>query len=129
MMKTQAGCAGLLLTGGASRRMGQHKATMVVPDDGVNLARRTAALLEQVVDPAFELGLGFSSLPAVAESAAGGGPLVAVASGWTHLSAAGWSGPVLVVATDLPLLTVDLLDWLVQHWRQVVRDTGTPNQP
>ena len=55
--------AGILLTGGASRRMGTDKATIVV--GGETLARRTARLLSAVCDPAVEVGPGASDLPAV----------------------------------------------------------------
>jgi molybdopterin-guanine dinucleotide biosynthesis protein A len=95
--------------------MGRDKAVMVVPGERACLAQRTACLLEQVVSPAFEVGPGFSRLPTVSEHTVGGGPLLAVAAGWAHLAALGWTNPVLVVATDLPLLTVDLLQWLAEH--------------
>jgi molybdenum cofactor guanylyltransferase len=114
-MRGRPSCAGLVLTGGASRRMGLDKAVMVVPGESACLAQRTAGLLKEVVGPALEVGPGYSRLPSVGERPVGGGPLVAVASGWAYLAAMGWSDPVLVVATDLPLLTVDLLRWLAEY--------------
>jgi molybdenum cofactor guanylyltransferase len=110
--------AALLLTGGASRRLGRDKAAVMV--DGVTLARRTAALLVEVADPVIEVGPGYSGLagvPHVIETPAGAGPLAAVAAGWTDLAAQG-PGSVaraLVVATDLPCLTRGLLELLAWH--------------
>jgi molybdopterin-guanine dinucleotide biosynthesis protein A len=101
-----------LLTGGASRRLGRDKATLMV--GGVPLARRTADLLVEVADPVLEVGPGYTGLAHVREEPPGGGPLAAVAAGWTALG----SGPiqaVLVVATDLPRLTGGLLALLAGH--------------
>jgi molybdopterin-guanine dinucleotide biosynthesis protein A len=106
--------AALLLTGGASRRMGRDKATLPAPG-GVTLAGRTAGLLLAVADPVVELGPGFTDLPAVADPQPGAGPLAAVAAGAAHLALHGHHGPALVVATDLPLLHLPMLTWLVGH--------------
>ena len=81
----------------------------------VPLAERTAVLLRAVAGPVVEVGPGRSSLPAVSEEPPGAGPLAAVAAGASALAAAGWRGPVLVVATDLPLLDLGLLRWLAAH--------------
>jgi molybdenum cofactor guanylyltransferase len=107
--------AGLLLTGGASRRMGRDKAALPAFDGEDSLAGRTARLLASATHPCFEVGPGHSHLPAVVEDPPGGGPLAAVAAGQQFLAAAGWSGPALVVATDLPCLTGGLLSWLSEH--------------
>lgn len=111
--------------------MGHDKAAIVVPGESACLAQRTARLLKQVVSPVLEVGPGYSNLPAVSERPAGGGPLAAIAAGWAHLEATGWSNPVLVVATDLPLLTVDLLRWLAEHpsVRSVVPSVDGRTQP
>ncbi|MGH9124838.1 MAG: formate dehydrogenase accessory sulfurtransferase FdhD [Acidimicrobiales bacterium] len=102
--------AALLLTGGASRRMGRDKARLVV--DGDFLAQRTAALLLGAADPVVEVGPGFTALPAVREDPAGSGPLAALAAGGAALRHRGHAGPVLVVATDLPNLTAGFLQRL-----------------
>jgi molybdopterin-guanine dinucleotide biosynthesis protein A len=107
--------AGLLLTGGASRRLGRDKGALTIPGSGESLARRTGRLLAGVTVPALEVGPGHSGLPAVAEDPLGGGPLVALAAGARQLRARGWTGPVVVVATDLPRLTAGLLAWLAGH--------------
>ena len=106
--------AALLLTGGKSRRMGQDKATLSGPD-GRPLARRTAALLAAVADLVVEVGPGFSGMASVSDAWPGAGPLAATASGALALRGAGWHGPALVVATDLPGLTEALLRWLAGH--------------
>lgn len=112
--RIETGVAALLLTGGASRRMGRDKATLPAAD-GVPLARRTAGLLAAVAAPVLEVGPGRAGIRAVPDGWPGAGPLTAVASGATRLATLGWSGPVLVVATDLPELDEPLLGWLADH--------------
>jgi molybdopterin-guanine dinucleotide biosynthesis protein A len=106
--------AALLLTGGKSRRMGQDKATLSGPD-GRPLAKRTASLLAAVAHLVVEVGPGFSELASVTDAWPEAGPLAATASGALALRAAGWEGPALVVATDLPGLNEPLLRWLADH--------------
>lgn len=103
----------MVLTGGASRRMGRTKATL--PAGSTTLARRTAALLAQVAGFAVEVGPGYSGLPCAADTLPGSGPLAALTTGAAWLNAAGWDGPALVVATDLPRLTAPLLAWLAAY--------------
>jgi len=105
--------AGLLLTGGSSRRMGHDKATLVI--DGEPSARRLGALLAEVVDPALEVGPQRSGLAAVAEEPPGHGPLAALVAGWSALSHAGHEGSVVVLACDLPLVTSAFIRWLAEH--------------
>jgi molybdenum cofactor guanylyltransferase len=112
---TSMGAAGLLLTGGASRRLGQDKGALVVAGDGESLAHRTARLLSEVAAPVLEVGPGRSGLPAVREDPPGAGPLVALAAGARWLRAEGWTGPAVVLATDLPLLTREFLEWLAAY--------------
>lgn len=99
--------AGMLLTGGASRRMGFDKAMIDV--GGVPNALRLAGALGQVAGPLVEVGPGRSGLPAVSEEPPGAGPLVALCAGWDALVACGCAGPVLVVACDLAFLTAEAL--------------------
>jgi molybdopterin-guanine dinucleotide biosynthesis protein A len=106
--------AALLLTGGASRRMGSDKAMLAGPD-GRCLAERTAALLAMVADPVLEVGPGRGGIDSVVDARPGAGPLAAVATGVAALAAAGRPGPALVVATDLPRLDTALLVWLADH--------------
>ena len=105
--------AGLLFTGGSSRRMGRDKAALVV--DGVSLAERAARALVGVVDPVLEVGPGRSSLPTVAEAEPGAGPLGALAAGAAALAQRGHPGGAVVLATDLPFVTDELVRVLASH--------------
>jgi molybdenum cofactor guanylyltransferase len=107
------GPAALLLTGGASRRMGTDKAMLTA--GGSPWGRRTAALLAAVADPVIEVGPGYTGLRHVCEVPAGQGPLAAVAAGWAALGESRAPASVLVLATDLPRLTEGLLHLLASH--------------
>jgi len=101
-------CAGLLLTGGASRRFGSPKADLRVR--GERLADRTARLLVAAAAPVLEVGPGASPLEAVLEDPPGAGPLAAMVAGADALAARGAADlPALVVSVDLPFLSLDLL--------------------
>jgi molybdenum cofactor guanylyltransferase len=105
-----ATAAGLLLTGGAGRRMGRDKSELVL--GGERLADRGARLLVEVTDPALEVGPGRSALPAILEEPPGSGPLAAMAAGGRALSALRYRGPALLLAVDMPLVTGALLAFL-----------------
>jgi molybdenum cofactor guanylyltransferase len=107
------GVAGLLLTGGGSRRLGVDKAGLVV--DGVTLADRGADLLRSVCNPMLEVGTGHSALPAVREDPPGSGPLAALAAGGEELTRRGHRGAALLLAVDLPAMTVAFLE-LLRDW-------------
>jgi molybdopterin-guanine dinucleotide biosynthesis protein A len=102
--------AGLLLTGGASSRLGVPKAEL--RRDGERLADRSAALLASVCTVALEVGPGYSTLPAVREDPPGSGPLAAVVAGTAALPARAASLPVLVLGVNLPFVDAVLLTWL-----------------
>jgi molybdopterin-guanine dinucleotide biosynthesis protein A len=89
--------------------MGVPKAALVV--HGEQLAVRTAGLLTDVADPVIEVGPGYTPLVRVQEPSPGDGPLAAIAAGWAFLDSRDEAAPsqVIVVATDLPRLTVGLL--------------------
>ena len=101
---------GLLLTGGASRRMGADKALIEI--EGRRLVDRAAEVLTAVAEPVVEVGPGWSGLPAVREDPPGSGPLAALGAGAAALRAAGHAGPVLVLAVDMPRVGVELLRFL-----------------
>jgi molybdenum cofactor guanylyltransferase len=105
--------AGLLLTGGASTRLGAPKAEL--RRAGERLADRGGRLLRAVCEPALEVGPGVSPLPPVREDPPGAGPLAAVAAGAAALRACGGRGPVLVLAVDLPFVDIALLRWLADR--------------
>ncbi len=105
--------AALLLTGGASRRLGIDKATLVL--DGERLVDRLAPVLLAVCEPVLEVGPGYGTLPAVREDPPGRGPLAAVAAGASALFDGGHSGATIVLAVDLPGVTTPLVAWLREH--------------
>ena len=105
--------AGLLLSGGASRRLGVEKATLRL--DGEPLADRVARALVAVVAPVFEVGPGYTTLPAVREEPPGSGPLLALIAGAEALASCGSEGPAVVLAVDLPFLDARFVEWLASH--------------
>lgn len=105
--------AALLLTGGASSRMGVDKATLVV--DGEMCALRIARLLRAHASIVLEVGPGHTGLACVEETHPGEGPLTAIAAGAAGLRSAGHNGPALVFACDLPLVTSAVVAHLAGH--------------
>jgi len=105
--------AGLLLTGGASRRLGIAKSTLLC--DGERLSDRGARVLSDACDPVLEVGPGVSRLPVVREDPPGTGPLAAVAAGSAALRARDHRGAALVLAVDLPFVEPAVLAWLAEH--------------
>jgi molybdopterin-guanine dinucleotide biosynthesis protein A len=101
--------AGILLTGGASRRMGLDKATLVI--DGETLAIRAARVLAAACNPVLDVGPGVSGLRATREDPPGGGPLAALVAGAHALGAL----PVVLLACDMPFVEPPLIrllaDW------------------
>jgi molybdopterin-guanine dinucleotide biosynthesis protein A len=108
-----APAAGLLLTGGASRRLGVAKAMLRLGDE--SLADRLARVLALVVSPVLEVGPGYSPLPAVREEPPGSGPLLAFLAGADELAARGVRAPVVVLAVDLPRVDMRIVRWLASH--------------
>lgn len=106
-------CAGLLFTGGASRRLGVDKATLLVA--GERLVDRAGRLLGEVCAPVLEVGPGHGGLASVREDPPGAGPLAALVAGAAALVARGHAGPTLALAVDLPSVDAALLRWLVEH--------------
>jgi molybdopterin-guanine dinucleotide biosynthesis protein A len=92
--------------------MGRDKTQLVV--DGSTLATRSARLLLGVVETAIEVGPGFSGLATTLEQSPGSGPLAAVAAGRRALVDLGCVGDALVIACDMPLLTNEILRYLVE---------------
>jgi len=108
---TVPGLAGILLTGGRSRRLGVDKAGLL--HEGETLAARGARLLGAVCGgPVVEAGDGVSGLPSVREQPAGAGPLAALAAAGEELRARGHRGPALLLAVDMPAVDQALLEFL-----------------
>jgi molybdenum cofactor guanylyltransferase len=105
--------AGILLTGGASRRMGFDKASLVI--EGRPAAVRIAGVLSSVTAPVVEVGPGYSGLEAVLEDPRGAGPLVALGTGAAALRQRGHVGAAIVLACDLPLADEALVR-LLANW-------------
>jgi len=105
--------AGLLLTGGSSRRMGRDKAELVVA--GERLADRSARVLSAVCDPVLEVGPGRSALDGVVDDEARAGPLAALVTGTTALRASAYNGAVVLLGVDLPFVSEPLLRLVASH--------------
>lgn len=101
--------AGILLTGGASRRMQTDKASIVWR--GETLAARAARVLAEVCEPVVEVGPGASGLRHVREDPPGGGPLAALIAG---ARAIGSPMPVVLLACDLPFVEAPVLRLLAE---------------
>ena len=101
--------AGVLLTGGQSRRLGVDKARVAFA--GETFATHAAAVLASVCDPCIEVGSGASPLRCIRESPEGEGPLVAFMCGVRalHLEP---DTSVVLLACDMPRVSRDLLQWL-----------------
>lgn len=109
--------------------MGRDKARLVV--EGEPLGARLGRLLAGVASPVLEVGPGVSGLEAVVEEPRAGGPLVAVVAGWRALRARGHTGPVLVLACDLPFVEAPLLELLADRpgTASVMPRSGGRRQP
>lgn len=129
----QPGVAGIVLAGGAGRRMGGvDKAALVV--GGVTLLDRVLAAARPVCDPLVVVGparpTALAGVTFVTEPEPGGGPGAAVAAG---LAAVAGAGVVLVLAADLPLLTTGHLRRLLAALHAAgagaaaAEDEGGPN--
>ncbi len=88
-------CAGVVLTGGSSRRLGFDKATVRIGDE--TLAVRAARVLGFACSAVVEVGPGCSGLRAVREEPAGSGPLAGLVAGADALGAAS----VVLLGCDL----------------------------
>lgn len=103
---------GLLLTGGASRRMGSDKALLEL--GGHRLVDRAAAVLGAVAAPVIEVGPGWASgLASVREDPPGSGPLTALWAGVEALRSE--PSAVLVLAVDMPSVSAALLRMLADR--------------
>ncbi len=102
--------AGVLLSGGASRRMGVDKATLMI--GGEALAQRAARVLTAACNPVIEVGSGATGLPCVREEPPGQGPLAGFLAGADALAT---DAAIMLLACDLPFLDEAVVRMLVEH--------------
>ena len=99
--------AGVLLTGGASRRFGRAKATLAWR--GTTLAQFSADELTAVCSVVIEVGDGLTTLRSVREDPPMSGPLAALVAGVDALGAELQFSGVLLLACDYPMIDRQLL--------------------
>ncbi|MDY6871116.1 MAG: molybdenum cofactor guanylyltransferase [Actinomycetota bacterium] len=104
--------AAVVLAGGASRRMGRDKATLVV--NGSTLVEHVVATVERRCSPVFVIAAPGQPLPeleaqVLRDEVRGVGPLLATGRGLRAAAEAGceWA---FVCAVDMPYLTMDFVD-------------------
>lgn len=118
-----AALAGVVLAGGASRRMGRDKAGLAIPGSpggtATTMVERVVSILGQCCDPVFVMaaqGQPLPELPArvMRDEVRGLGPLPATGRA---LRAAADAGAQLafVCAVDMPFLSVDLIAELARR--------------
>ncbi|MFP1155164.1 molybdenum cofactor guanylyltransferase [Mycobacterium sherrisii] len=110
--------AGVVLAGGESRRMGRDKATLPGPDGAATMVEFVAGVLAQRCDPVFVVAAPGQPLPhltarVIRDEIQGLGPLPATGRGLRAAAEAG-ARYAFVCAVDMPLLTAELVDQLMQ---------------
>lgn len=100
---------GVLLTGGASSRMGADKAVQTI--GGIAISQLVADALKAVAHPVVVVGPHADLAPhTILDDRRG--PLAAFVTGWTGLQDGGFNGAVLLAAGDLPFVTSELFGFL-----------------
>ncbi|OBB71676.1 molybdenum cofactor guanylyltransferase [Mycobacterium sp. 852014-52144_SCH5372336] len=127
-MTTTVPLAGIILAGGASRRMGRDKATL--PYEGSTFVERMVDILKPRCAPIFVIAAPGQAMPALdaevlRDEVLGVGPLLATGRGLRAAADAG-SELAFVSAVDMPLLTVELIDALVAPAVRVGADVVLP---
>lgn len=127
-LSADTGLAGIVLAGGASRRMGRDKATLVVR--GQTLVERVVSTVGTRCAPVFVLaapGQALPDLPAqiLRDEVRGVGPLLATARGLRAAADAGgtWA---FVCAVDMPYLSAGVIDELTEAAASSVADVVLP---
>ncbi len=127
-LSADTGLAGIVLAGGASRRMGRDKATLVVR--GQTLVERVVSTVGTRCAPVFVLaapGQALPDLPAqiLRDEVRGVGPLLATARGLRAAADAGrtWA---FVCAVDMPHLGAAIIDELTAAAASSAADVVLP---
>ena len=124
MAEKVAEVSGFVLAGGESLRMGQDKALLELA--GVAMVVRTARLVESVAGTAVVIAgakpYELLGLRMIGDDWPGAGPLGGIATALRVANTA-WS---LVVACDLPYLTKNWLDYMVQRAISSAADAVLP---
>ncbi|WP_299563126.1 molybdenum cofactor guanylyltransferase [uncultured Mycolicibacterium sp.] len=121
--------AAVVLAGGASRRMGRDKATLVLA--GETLVERTVRTVSRRCAPVFVVAAPGQSLPelpgaeVLRDEVRGLGPLPATGRGLRAAAAAGRER-AFVCAVDMPLLTAELIGELADAAARVPADVVLP---
>lgn len=105
--------AGIVLTGGRSRRFGRDKATFEL--DGETLAARAIRVLAAVCDPVIEVGDGATGGPSLREQPAFAGPVAALLAGVDVVGT-----PAIVLGCDHATMSVEVLGGLAADSRETV---------
>lgn len=110
--------AGVILAGGASRRMGRDKATLTVAGrfGGRTLVEQLVSIVSQRCNPVFVMAAQGQALPVLPaqvlrDEVPGLGPLPAVGLGLRAAAGAG-ADHAFVCAVDMPNLTPEVIDRL-----------------
>ena len=123
---------GFVLAGGASRRMGRDKSTLVI--GGRTLIEIAAMALSGVADPIRVVGnlaAGQTSLPIIPDEEIGGGARGAIVGLYTAAKYAGTEW-IAVLACDLPFVSSELLVRMSTAIAKVGKETVAallPEQP
>jgi len=123
---------GFVLAGGASRRMGRDKSTLVI--GGRTLIEIAAMALSGVADPIRVVGnlaAGQTSLPIIPDEEIGGGARGAIVGLYTAAKYAGTEW-IAVLACDLPFVSSELLVRMSTVIAKVGKETVAallPEQP
>lgn len=132
--------AGIVLAGGASRRMGRDKANLVisgdlasaisVPSGAITLVEHVVGVVGQRCQPVFVMAAPGQPLPElpvriIRDEVRDVGPLLATGRGLRAAAAAGatWA---FVCAVDLPFLTGDVIEMLASHAARVHAEVVLP---
>ncbi|MGA8329754.1 MAG: molybdenum cofactor guanylyltransferase [Mycobacterium sp.] len=131
-----ASLAGVVLAGGASLRAGRDKAVKLVSDGRAGseapgtLVENAVSIIGQRCQPVFVVAAPGQALPdlsaqVVRDDVRGLGPLLATARG-LHAAAAAGAKRAFLCAVDVPFLTADLIDVLLDRATEVDADVVLP---